>query len=359
MTGSFSPNPPQLNDTEAQDLLLKLRQKQGSWVDWGKMCQTLQKSGYDASVIFEETGIEASYQNLMIVAVQVYDSLVKENASEDLLTYCQGPRSDVLYEFRILNQQQRLLAVQLAQEKRLDVDQARLVAKAIQTFFRYAQLPQGFTAHPGDAVAYQSWKQARSKKDLQERSRLIAQGLKYAHSATARSQLEQLLSDFTVVAPKRAPLLPLYRLEAEEELPRIVPIAGQLPLTTTQVEAVPSLEEIEPFRIIQATPNTQYLPLPGWQMVLKAQDPVAILTQSNKLPNLANNSIESVVILIDRKQKDWNDQSYFLVEKNEELAVQWLAEEPNLKIVGQVVLILRPKKILDENNIIEPWQMDD
>jgi hypothetical protein len=49
-----------------------------------------------------------------------------------------------------------------------------------------------------------------------------------------------------------------------------------------------------------------------------------------------------------------------LVDQEDGLEFVWFAEEPdNLELLAQVVLVLRPKRILDENNIIEPWQMDD
>jgi len=95
---SFSPSNP-LDDELAQAILQQLRRKEGSWVDWGKGCQQLQKAGYSPQDIFTETGIEPAYQNLTIVAAQVFESLVAEGATAELLDYCRGPRSDVLYEF--------------------------------------------------------------------------------------------------------------------------------------------------------------------------------------------------------------------------------------------------------------------
>ncbi len=56
-------------------------------------------------------------------------------------------------------------------------------------------------------VAYYFAKLARQQKDIQERSRLIAKGLKFVKSAAARSELEQLLTDFTVASFSQA--LPL------------------------------------------------------------------------------------------------------------------------------------------------------
>jgi hypothetical protein len=356
---SFTPSTPPLPEAEAQELLLKLRRKEDTWIDWGHWCQRLQQSGYTATQIFEETGIEGSYQNLVIVAAQVYKTLQQHQADEALLAYFQGPRSDVLYEFRVLNQQERVAAAQLAMEKRLEVDGAHDLARAMKTWSRTRNRPAGFTDHPGDAIAHQCWQTARAKKDLQERSRLIAKGLKFAHSDTARTQIEQLLSEFTVVPVQRAPMSPLYRLEQEEELPRLVPIAAQGSLTTAQFQATPPVEEIEPFRIVQARAAQAYVPVPGWQVMLKAADPVAWVVPGQDLPQAPTDLQGEVIVVIDRAQTDWNAQSYWALDQEGTVEIAWSGESPVQAILGQVVLILRPKRIVDEGNLTEPWQMDD
>ena len=346
-----------LSDAAASELLQQLRQKQGNWIDWGKACHALQKAGYDPKVIFEETGFEGVVQNQTIVAAQVYESIARAEVSPTVLAFCAGPKSDVLYEFRILNQQQRAAAAELAAEKNIDVDGAHLVARAMKDFARLSMPPEGFSNCPGDIVAYVSWKQARQKKDLQERSRLIAQGLKFAHTQTAREQIERLLSDFTVEPTRKAPVLPTYRIDAEEQLPRIIPVAGSMPLSRDRIEAVPTVEETEPFRIV--TGSGSWVPLPGWQAILRAQDPVAISSRSDRLPNFPIHQLEEVIVVIDRNIKTWDINSYFLVESGDKVEVGWFEEAPNTTILGQVILVLRPKRILDESNITSPWQMDD
>lgn len=352
-------NSDRLSEDEANELMRSLLHKEGSWVEWGQLCQKLQKAGYDTQTIFEQTGFQAVQQNLIIVAAQVYQSIVQAGASTEILSYFQGPRSDVLYEFRILNQEQRATAAELAFAKKLDVDGAYEVAKAVKDSSRLSQLPAGFSRNPGDAVAYQCWKLARQKKDLQERSRLIAKGLKYVYSQTAREQIEKLLSDFSVVLQRSAPLIPVYRLALEDEIARIVPVVGTLPLSAQDLAAVASVEIQEPFRSICVSGNGTFVPLPGWQAVLKAGDPVAIFCPSDRLPKQLSNQLELVLILIDRAAREWDVNSYFLVEQQGNLELQWFEESPQIDLLGQVILVLRPKKILDENNLSEPWQMDD
>ncbi len=348
-----------LSAEEKEDLITSLLKKQGCWVDWGQLCSKLQKAGVTPEEIFEKTGLQRSQQNLVIVASQVYDSLIQENGEPSLLTYYQGPRSDVLYEFRVLNHEQRHAAALLAKDKQLDVDDAKEVAKAVKKFSRFSQPPTGFTVHPGDAVAYQYWKLAVPKRDLADKARLIAQGLKYVHSATARQKIEQLLTQMTVESTQTAPLLPMYRLESDDQLPCILPVAGTLPLTSEDLENIPILESIEPFDIISVPANSSVASIPSWQVILQAQKPVVILCTSNDLPKEINNKVEDLLVVVDLSIIDWDNNHYFLVEKDNQLKFDWFASQPECQVIGKLLLILRPKKIFDEDNLTQPWQMDD
>ncbi len=348
-----------LSQEEAEQLLRSLLEKQGTWVNWGKACYQLQQSGYDGQTIFEQTGFQASQQNLIIVAAQVYESLANAEVSETLLNYYLGPKSDVLYELRILNQDQRVVVAQLSQEKTLMASEAKEVAKTYQNFCRLSQLPDKFTNNPGDAMAYQCWKQARQKKDLQDRTRLIAKGLKFAYSLTAREAIEKLLSDFTVVPTRSAPLLPLYRLEEQTDMSRIIPVAGSLPLSQNDWDQVKTVEAVEPFNVVSYSGTGSLVSLPGWQAILKADEPVGILCYSDRLPKSLPGKPEEVLVVVDRGITNWDSKSYFLIEEAGELTFKWFEDQPNMPLLGQIILVVRPKKILDENNILEPWQMDD
>ncbi len=359
MSNSPQERQSELSEAETKEIVRSLLHKEGNWVDWGKKCQQLRQAGYSSAQIFEDTGFQVSQQNLIVVAAQVYDSVAQSGVDETVLNYLSGPRSDVLYEFRVLNQAQRATASQLAYEKKLDVDGAHLVAKAVQDVAHMSGIPEAFTDCPGDNVAYLCWKRARRKKDLQERSRLIAQGLKFAQSQTAREAIEQLLSDFSVVSGHTAPLLPVYRLEVEEELPRIIPLAGSYPLNAATIEAVAKVEPQGVFRTITTTTGGSFIPVPGWQAILKATDPVSYLCPSDRLPTSIANKVEEVLAIIDRANREWNVNSYFVVEIEGQAEIKWFETAPDLPIIGQLILILRPKKILDEDNLTQPWQMDD
>lgn len=356
-----APNSSQENDAagDGKELLLRLRRKEGNWVEWGQACQTLQKAGYNPQNIFEETGFEPIQQNQVIVASQVYTSLVSAGVSQEVRSHFQRTGSDSLYEFRILTQKERADAATFAVEQKLDSIAAKELAKALKELSQLRNLPSGFTNHPGDALAYQYWKFAREQSDLQQRSRLIANGLRYAHSDTARQQIERLLTDFTVSPRRPAPRLPIYRLEAEEELPRIVPVVGKLPLSAADLKAVPLTQETGAFRMVKFCGEGAWVPIPGWQVLLGAEDPVAILCDSNQLPSQNNNLPEELLLIVDRADREWNANSYFLLEQEGQLQINWLEESTEETLLGRVIVVLRPKKILDENLTKDVWQIDE
>ena len=348
-----------LSEEQAQALFRQLRQKEGNWVAWGKSCQQLQKAGYDTQTIFEATGFEPIHQNQVIVASQVYESLLEAGVEDAIKSRFSKSGSDILYEFRILPPKERAQAATLAVEKNLTQPEAHDIAKAIKDFSYLLSLPEGFTDTAGDAVAYHYWKLARGKKDLQARSRLIAQGLRYVESNTAREQIERLLSDFTVVPTTPAPNLPLYRLEQEEELPRILPVAPSLKITPSQLQHYSQPQSTGLFSVTSLSGEGDWVALPGWQMICAAEDPLAIPCTREELPKSDNLANEPLLLVVDRADREWYLHSYFLVAQGEGLAVQWFEQAPHEDLLGKLILILRPKRIVDEGAIAQSWQLEE
>ncbi|MDJ0540372.1 MAG: hypothetical protein PX481_17170, partial [Microcystis sp. M53603_WE2] len=149
------------------------------------------------------------------------------------------------------------------------------------------------------------------------------------------------------------------RLQDEDELARIIPLVGRFPVTVTDIKHTESLSVEEPFRLVTVGDKQTIVPLPGWQAILKAIDPVAILWPSDQLPRSIATRSEEVLLVIDRVLSEWDVNNYYLVEKDNAVFLQWFDSSPDVTILGELVLILRAKNILDEKNITEPWQMDD
>jgi hypothetical protein len=350
---------PDSESVNVKDLFLLLRRKESNWVEWGRACQQLQKAGYSSQTIFEETGFEPIQQNQVVVASQVYTTLMNVGVSDTVRSRFEQTGSDTLYELRILTQPERAAAAEFIVARNLDSEGAREVAKAVKEFSRRSTLPEGFSNHPGDAVAYEYWKLARQQKDLQERSRLIARGLMFAHSQEARQQIEKLLTEFVGGKQRPAPILPLYRLEVDEGMPRLLPVVGQLPLTPADLKDFPTVRSTGSFQMVEVSGKQTLVAIPGWQVILKAQDPVGILCNTSQLPTPLTSKPEDVLAIIDRADQEWNADSYFVVDQSGQLEIQWFPDSPNVTLLGRLILVLRPKKILDEALSQDVWQIDE
>ncbi|NHC36782.1 RuBisCO accumulation factor 1 [Scytonema millei] len=347
------------NQLDIEAMLTSLRQKRGSWVEWGQAIAQLQKAGQTPQQIFEATGFEPVQQNQVIVGAQVYTSLEKTNASEAVRSRFTQKGSDILYELRLLNNAERVAAAEFILAHNLDADMAKEVARDMKEFSRLRSLPEGFADRPGDAIAYQCWRLARQKSDLQERSRLIAKGLRFADSDTARQKIEQLLVDFTVVPKRPAPTIPFYRPDSEDHLPRLIPVVGEMPLKSAEVQAVPIVEAVEPFQIVKFAGEQAWVALPGWQTVRSAEDPIAILCQSDRLPNQSATASEPVLVIADRHVREWDVNSYFVYDGSGEVDFGWFETQPDVKLLGKIVVVVRPKHIIDEELTKDSWQIDE
>ncbi|MEM9165229.1 MAG: RuBisCO accumulation factor 1, partial [Cyanobacteria bacterium P01_F01_bin.4] len=310
--------------------------------------------------IFEETGFEPIHQNQIIVAAQVYQSMLTAGVSEAVRSHFEQRGSDSLYELRILPQADRATAAEFIHQYGLDSDQVKEIVKPLREYSYRSQTPTGFSNHPGDALAYHYWALARQQDDLQARSRLIAQGLRFVQSDGGRQQIEKLLTDFAVVKKKPAPRLPVFRLETESDLPCLVPVVGEWPLPIAAFKAVPVMHPEEPFGIVKFSGEGAWAPVPGWQVILQAEDPVALMIKSTELPNAPPDAPnEQVMVLIDRSQRSWDDDSYFAYDAAGQLTLQWFEDAPAQALLGRVIVIVRPKRILDEDYTRELWQIDE
>lgn len=360
---SFRPPTEAIAATEGIDreaLLLQLRRKEGAWVDWGMACQQLKAVGMDPQAVFEATGFEPIHQNQIMVAAQVYRTLIEGEVPEAVLNYFEQRGSEVLYELRVLSGRDRCLGAIAAMDKGLDLDDVREMAKAAKEFSYMKVLPEDFEDSPGDATAYQYWRLARQKSDLQERSRLIARGLRFVDSATARRRIEQLLTDFAVVPTKAAPRLPSFRLESAEDLPRIVPVVGKMPLVTDDFRAVPLIEPEGTFEMVRFSGTGAWVAVPNWQVLMNAEDPVGVLCDSSDLPDADPDApLEETLLILDRAARQWTEDSYFAVDREGHLAIEWFESPPGVTLLGRVLVSLRPHRIFDQNFARELWHVDE
>ena len=176
---------------------------------------------------------------------------------------------------------------------------------------------------------------------------------------TPENSLRSYSHDFSVIKAKKAPRLPLYRLEQNDELPRVIPVLGQWPLNVTDFSTVPFLSEEGEFRVVCHEGTSAWFALPGWQVVSNAEDPVAFLVKSDEFCLNIPDPVETLMVVIDRAQRQWNSDEYFVVAVESQLSVQWFDEEPTQKLLGQVILIMRPPKVNEELESQDLWHLDE
>ena len=101
--------------------------------------------------------------------------------------------------------------------------------------------------------------------------------------------------------------------------------------------------------------------LPNWQVLRNAEDPIALLALPEQLPAaLPDDRPESVMLVIDRADRTWRDDAFFAVaDSDENLAFEWFDAEPERSLLGKLILVLRPKKGLDQDYAKELWQVDE
>jgi hypothetical protein len=344
-------------DTES--LLLMLRRKESNWVEWGKACQQLQKAGLKPQEIFEGTGFEPIQQNQIIVAAQVFDSMMSVGVAPATETHYRRVGSDSLYELRILSQEDRAATADYLHNRNIDSEGSKEVAKAFKEFSYMRQPPEGFTHHPGDAVAYQYWRYIKQQADLTEKTRLIARGLMFAHSQGARSQIEKLLTALSAPPQRSAPALPIYRLEADEDLPRTVPVAGSFPIDSSILATVPKIASSGAFQIVRSNWASGWVSLPSWGILCQAEDPIAIIASREHLPLKVPGEAAETIVVLDRSVTEWNEFKYFAVDRDGKLAIEWFDSPPSIPILAQLVLVLNPKRPIDPDTPKDLWELED
>jgi hypothetical protein len=69
---------------------------------------------------------------------------------------------------------------------------------------------------------------------------------------------------------------------------------------------------------------------------------------------------EDILVLVDRAQRDWDENSYFAIAGEDgNLKFAWFESAPEVEILGKVTLTLRPKRFFDEAASQDRWQFEE
>jgi hypothetical protein len=131
----------------------------GHWHELAKLFPALHAAGVDGGVVEERTGVERKLQNLWTGASQIYDSLKAGGAPPSVLEYYDRDGGEcLLYELRFLSIQQRLSAAEYMARQELEPREALILAKAVKEHERRVGGKEGFSASPGDCLAYKHYR---------------------------------------------------------------------------------------------------------------------------------------------------------------------------------------------------------
>jgi hypothetical protein len=295
----------------------------------------------------------------------VWESL--QEAPPEVLAYFAPDGSETLYELRVLPQGDRLAAAMLLARLQWDAAAAKELAKATKEVSLLGQLPAGFTATPGDALAYQVWKSAQNTTDPGQRARAIAKGLACATSEAARQRLAEILTAAVSPVAQRPVALPFYRLTAEDGWPCLLPVVGTLPLSALPLPPS-SPPNASPFGCRELAGT--WVALPGWSVLQKLTQGVAVLANTQTLeaatgqtlPNSFPDRLEEILLVLTAEDLTFDPQTYFAVTVAGGLVLQTFADESLWQAaqpIARLVLVLRQPRILDETFAQEWWVVEE
>lgn len=290
-------------DEDMEAMLNRLKSQAGAWHDLAKLLPALARSGMDSAAVEEATGLERAYQNTWIVSASVYDSLKQSpEVPDEVVDYFGSEGGEyLLYELRFLSVQQRVAPAVYIAENQLDQRESNILARAVKEHQRRLGDKMGFSAAPGDCLAFKYYRDALECKKEQERARqqCVEKGLKVAVTDSARAVLAKVVATEAEEpatfdssgAPVVKAQLDMVRFTQEELGVRPVAVAGELgsaTLSDASEAPVASLRGAFGAFTTAAASSTEWVALPAWNIILLAKSPVAVyIPDCSKVPAIA------------------------------------------------------------------------
>ncbi|CAM6087531.1 unnamed protein product [Calypogeia fissa] len=172
-------------------LMEKLTAGQGSWQERAGFVKELQQLGVTSEDLYNQTFVPIVHQLEMIVAAQVYESLVQSGTAQEVLQCFDESSLSLLYGLRTLSARQRRAAAEYVIENALSVEEAQKLAWAIKDHERRPTGRNGFTTAPGDCLAFMYHRQAIETQDGEQKQITVEQGLKVAVTDSAKQRFSE------------------------------------------------------------------------------------------------------------------------------------------------------------------------
>ncbi|CAA3010595.1 Hypothetical predicted protein [Olea europaea subsp. europaea] len=383
-----SPVPAKYRSLDTNARMEILINRMGLWYEYGPLIPSLTQEGFTPATLEEITGIPSAEQNRLIVAAQVRESLV-QSTDPDTVAYFDPPGfSELLYEIRLLNNQQRTTAARFIIANKFDGKQTQELAKAMKDFpRRYGD--RGWDSFngklPGDCLGFMYFRQAQEHKTASspELSKAaLERALEVVESDKAKKRVEEELerkdgrgaSDMDSDDVVRVPLVRMAVGEvAESSVVAILPVC-KAEEREIEVEAAPWECGMEgEFGVLAAEKGwTRWVVLPGWEPVATLKrGGVAVLFPKAKgiLPYKSKRKEveEEILVVADRgtTEVSEDDGFYLVVSGGNGIGVEGLKVEKGSKLkesgvtesLGTVVLVVRPPREEYEDQLAdEDWE---
>lgn len=350
-----------------QDMLAKLRAQSESWYKLAAYLPQLTRAGYDSIAIEADTGLEKIQQSVWTVAVEVYQSLQRSGeCSKETLNYFDREGADVLlYELRFNAGPSRPDAATYIAENQLDTQQARTLARALKDQERREGDKLGFSAKPGDCLAFKYYRDAiEVSRSLTHKEQLLKKAYETAVTDEAREAVKEL--------ERNAPADPL---KTQRATVHVVKLAGDqtafrpVPILSALSEASPSSLAAAPvsrsqgafnsFVFGQEAAGTPFVMLPAWHSLMLARRPVGLTIpncadvpavsgfDANTKPEDKGRMEGQGLLIIDAADTEASDptQIYVVAVSESALGLSSLAELPEESrgsVCGRVLFCCRP-----------------
>ena len=183
-----------MSEEEAQAAIVELRQSAGEWREQAEVIKGLLAAGYKPEQLESASGMSTVLQMELTGALNVYTSIADECKNDEEAAQLLEPFRirgyELLSELRTVAASSRKEMLALCLVKELDREAIRQVCAVHQKYLRKSR-PEGFSASPGDAVAYESLRAAREiGSSSGEGQAILKRGLSFADSDSAKAMIE-------------------------------------------------------------------------------------------------------------------------------------------------------------------------
>ncbi|PNH10439.1 hypothetical protein TSOC_002832, partial [Tetrabaena socialis] len=217
--------------TEPQEMLNRLQARAGHWHELAKYIPSLNSKGYSSTIIDELTGITPLEQNKWLVSATVYESVkAAPGATPELLQRFNGDGVDLLYPFRFLSAERRVIAAQYIAEQNLSATMCEVLSRSMKEYERRILERFGFTDHPADCLAFKYLRDAVECRKREKAVVLLEAALKVALTEGAKARVLELMDDRPAEAEGSVSAAPLtlLRLDPDELGVRPLCVIGEL-----------------------------------------------------------------------------------------------------------------------------------